>query len=223
MTNVTPCSDHTLASAGAGARRVRPLLRAGLVAALALGLAVSACGPSQDDSADLVLTGGRVITVDAAIPEAEAIAVRDGRIAAVGSSAEIAPWIGPDTRVVELDGRIALPGFIEGHAHYMRLGSAQLELDLTEATSWDEIVTLVADAVAEAEPGELIRGRGWHQEKWTPRPEPNVDGLPHHDALSAVSLTIPPPFPNDQVASASGEDHIVPDEGLNHGQAVGGA
>jgi predicted amidohydrolase YtcJ len=172
-------------SCRAGVRPTRPSVRTALVAALAL--VVSACAPGQDEAADLVLTGGKVVTVDAAIPEAEAVAVRDGRIAAVGSSAEIASWIGPETQVVELEGRVALPGFIEGHAHYMRLGSAQLELDLTEATSWDEIVTLVAGAVAEAEPGELIRGRGWHQEKWTERPEPNVDGLPHHDALSAVS------------------------------------
>jgi predicted amidohydrolase YtcJ len=46
---------------------------------------------------------------------------------------------------------------------------------------------MVGEAVADAEPGELITGRGWHQEKWSPRPKPNVDGLPHHDALSAVS------------------------------------
>ncbi len=184
MTNKTPTISGLLHPA-AWVRRLSGHARSGLAAAVAVTLV--ACGPTQDDTADLVLTGGKVVTVDPAVAEAEAIAVRDGRIAAVGSSAEIASWTVPDTRVVELDGRLALPGFIEGHGHYMGLGRAQLELDLTEATSWDEMVALVAGAVAEAEPGELIRGRGWHQEKWASRPEPNVDGLPHHDALSAVS------------------------------------
>jgi predicted amidohydrolase YtcJ len=61
-----------------------------------------------------------------------------------------------------------MPGFIEGHAHYMRLGASTLELNLNDAMSWDEIVDRVAAAVAEAEPGELITGHGWHQERWTP-------------------------------------------------------
>jgi predicted amidohydrolase YtcJ len=69
----------------------------------------------------------------------------------------------------------------------MRVGQAQLELDLTEVANWDEIVAMVAAAVAEATPGQLILGSGWHQEKWDRRPEPNVDGFPYHAALSAVS------------------------------------
>ena len=185
--NTRRSPDDPRCSHRPGAWRRLSLLRAGLMVGLAVTVPLTACTSSQDESADMVLTGGKVVTVDPALPEAEALAVRDGRIAAVGSAAEIASWIGPDTRVVELDGRLVLPGFIEGHAHYMGVGAAQLELNLTEATSWDEIVELVAGAVAEAEPGELIRGRGWHQEKWTERPEPNVDGLPYHDALSAVS------------------------------------
>lgn len=158
-------------------------------AALALAgvLLLAACGSGAGESADLVLTGGKVVTVDPSMPEGEAVAIRDGRIAAVGSVEEISGWIGPDTEVVELDGRLAMPGFIEGHAHYMRLGASTLELNLSDATSWDEIVERVADAVAEAEPGELITGHGWHQERWTPRPDPNVDGLPFHASLSAVS------------------------------------
>jgi hypothetical protein len=60
-------------------------------------------------------------------------------------------------------------------------------LDLNEVRSWDEIVALVADAVAESEPGEWIRGRGWHQEKWDREPSPSVEGLPLHGGLSRVS------------------------------------
>jgi predicted amidohydrolase YtcJ len=61
------------------------------------------------------------------------------------------------------------------------------QLDLSRAGSWSDIVAQVAHAVAEAQPGELIRGRGWHQEKWSERPEPNVDGVPLHHELSAIS------------------------------------
>ena len=142
MTNTNPSSGEMHHPRRRGIHRASSLLRTGLAFALGLSLPLSACGPAQNDDADLVLTGGKVVTVDPTVPEAEAVAVRDGRIAAVGSASEIASWIGPDTRVVDLDGKLALPGFIEGHAHYMRVGAAQLELDLTEATSWEEIVSL---------------------------------------------------------------------------------
>ena len=69
----------------------------------------------------------------------------------------------------------------------MGIGNANLQLNLMDVANWDEIVAMVEEAAAEAEPGELIRGRGWHQEKWDRIPDPNVDGLPFHQALSAVS------------------------------------
>jgi hypothetical protein len=162
--------------------------RTRLGAALALATLIPlGCGGPAGGPADLVLRGGKIATLETGNPEVQALAARDGRIVALGSDEELSELIGPETEVVELDGRLAIPGFIEGHAHYMRLGSATLELNLMDAASWDEIVRMVAEAVADAEPGELITGRGWHQEKWSPRPEPNVDGLPFHDSLSAVS------------------------------------
>ena len=156
------------------------------IAALLLVVAGCAAGP-QDPMADLVLRGGRVVTVDSTLPVAEAVAVRGDRIVAVGTDAEIAGQIGPDTRVIELEGRLVTPGFIEGHGHFMGVGSAQLNLDLTEVRSWDEVVALVETAVADAAPGEWILGRGWHQEKWDGVPEGAVDGVPTHHTLSAVS------------------------------------
>src|SRR6185312_6781450 len=95
------------------------------------------------EPADLVLRGGKVVTL-AEPEEAEAIAVRGERIVAIGTAAEIAPLIGAKTRVVELAGRIAMPGFIEGHGHFFSLGDSKRKLDLSRATSWDEIVELVA-------------------------------------------------------------------------------
>jgi predicted amidohydrolase YtcJ len=160
--------------------------------ALFLGLAVlvgiSSCSsPKLVEPASLVLRGGTVISVDDALPRAEAIAIRGFEIAAVGSNREIDAHIGPATEVIELDGRLAIPGFIDGHAHYLDLGEAKMILDLTRAATWQQIVDQVAAAAERAEPGEWILGSGWHQEKWIQVPEPNVADLPLHDRLSAVS------------------------------------
>ncbi len=137
--------------------------------------------------ADLVLTGGKVVTVDADQPEATALASSGEIIVAVGSEQQIAAFIGPETRVIDLDGRLVVPGFIDGHGHFMSLGTSLLQLDLRPARSWQQVVALVEQAVAKAAPGELIRGRGWHQEKWDQPPELAFEGLPHHGSLSAIS------------------------------------
>ncbi len=155
-------------------------------AALIGSIAAAACGEPANP-ADLVLTNGKVVTVDDALPEAEAVAIRGDRIVAVGSSAEIDALVGSSTRVVDLAGRLAIPGFIEGHGHFMSLGGSKMILDLNSVSSFEQIVQMVADAVTEAEPGQWIQGRGWHQEKWTSVPEGAVDGVPTHHALSAVS------------------------------------
>ncbi len=158
-----------------------------LLGLLALGAACERSASVDLEPASLVLRGGKLVTLDAQRPEAEAIAVRGHAIVAVGTNAEVASYVGESTEVIELAGRLVTPGFIEGHGHYMGLGGSKLILDLTAAESWDEIVSMVGDAVREAEPGDWIVGRGWHQEKWTAVPEPNVDGVPLHAGLSAVS------------------------------------
>ncbi|MEE2897457.1 MAG: amidohydrolase [Gemmatimonadota bacterium] len=157
-----------------------------LFATLTVAFAACDSGPTPE-AADLVLRGGKIVTVDEQVPEAQALAARDGRIVAVGSNAEIADYIGEGTEVLELDGNLAIPGFIEGHGHYMGVGRSRLQLNLMTVANWDEVVAMVEAAVAQSQPGEVITGRGWHQEKWDRRPEPNVDGLPHHRSLSAVS------------------------------------
>jgi predicted amidohydrolase YtcJ len=158
--------------------------------ALLSALAAAGCTRTTADPSEmatLVLRGGRIVTVDDSRPEAQAMAVRGDTIVALGSDREIARHVGPDTEVIELQGRLAIPGFIEGHGHFMGVGDAQMQLKLQDAKSWDEIVAMVAEAVKAAQPGELIRGRGWHQEKWDPPPSPSVEGLPTHQALSRVS------------------------------------
>jgi len=145
-----------------------------------------ACAPAEEP-ADLVLMGGRIVTMDGANPEAEALAARGQELVAVGTLKAVSRFIGPDTEVIDLGGALAVPGLIEGHGHFLGVGRAKMQLDLRSVADFDEIVSMVETAVAEAEPGQWILGRGWHQEKWDSVPEPNVSGLPYHDALSAVS------------------------------------
>jgi hypothetical protein len=137
--------------------------------------------------ADLVLEHGKIVTVDSAQPRAEALAIRDHRILAVGSDAAIARYVGPDTKVVDLRGRLAIPGFIDAHAHFMGLGESLKQLDLMGAPTWQAIVRKVAAAAKDAKPGEWILGQGWHQAKWEHPPRPNVEGLPLHASLDSVA------------------------------------
>ncbi|HLP60044.1 MAG TPA: amidohydrolase [Candidatus Deferrimicrobium sp.] len=137
--------------------------------------------------ADLVLTGGKIITLDDSKPTAEALAVSRGHILAVGSSEEIKPYISGSTQVIVLEGKTVIPGLIESHGHFTSLGRTKMQLDLTKIKNWDEAVEMVKQAAEKAKPGEWILGRGWHQEKWNRAPQPNVEGLPFHDVLSKVS------------------------------------
>src|SRR5436190_10042415 len=132
-----------------------------LFAAAALMSCRSASRPDRPAPADLVLRGGRLVTLDDTMPEAGALAARDGRIVALGTAADIAPLIGPATEVIELNAAFAMPGFIEGHGHFTGIGESRLNLDLAGTTSWDGIVGLVAQAIANAKPGQWIAGRGW--------------------------------------------------------------
>lgn len=145
------------------------------------------CDVDEAPTADMILTNGKVVTVDDSAPEAEAIAILGDTIMAVGSSEEIAALSGPTTEIIDLEGQLAIPGFIEGHAHFMGLGYSKMILDLTQANTWDEIIAMVEEAVSQAEPGEWITGRGWHQEKWDVVPEGTVDGVPTHYSLSDIS------------------------------------
>jgi predicted amidohydrolase YtcJ len=161
-----------------------------LVSVLAL-TGAGCVGAPPPPAADLVLRGGRIVTLDDATPEAQALAARNGIIVAVGSEADVAAHIGPSTQVIDLAGQLAMPGFIEGHGHFVGIGENKTNLDLLNTTSWDQIIAAVRQAVEKARPGQWIIGRGWHQEKWTALPQPSVEGFPTHQSLDRVSPNHP--------------------------------
>jgi len=139
------------------------------------------------NAADLVLRNGRIITMDNRWPQVSALAVKGDRISAVGSDRDMLRYTGMETQVIDLKGMLTIPGFIEGHGHFFSLGASLMEVELRNAENWDAIIALVAAEVKNKKTGTWIVGRGWHQDKWTTKPQPNVEGLPIHHKLSAVS------------------------------------
>jgi predicted amidohydrolase YtcJ len=142
---------------------------------------------STDDMADLVLQNGKILTLESDFPEVQALAVKGNEILAVGTDKDVDVHIGADTEVIDLKGKLAVPGLIDGHGHFMSLGESLMGIDLKKAQTWDEIISMVAEEVKGSEPGQWIVGRGWHQDKWEQRPEPEVEGLPVHENLSRIS------------------------------------
>nr|MBA3295619.1 amidohydrolase family protein [Acidobacteriota bacterium] len=142
-------------------------------------------------AADLILTNGRIVTVEDGAPDAQAIAVRGDRIIAIGSSPDMQKHRGATTQVIDLQGQLVIPGFTESHGHFTGIGQAELNLKLMPTKTWDEIVAMVAEAAKSAKPGQWIYGRGWHQEKWDVKPKENVEGFPLHKSLDVVSPNNP--------------------------------
>ena len=150
-------------------------------------LLITACKGTVQESATLLIFGGNIYTVDDTRPMVEAVAVKDNTILFAGSLAEAEQYKNDKTQLLDLNGKTMTPGLIEGHGHFMGLGYNELNLDLNNTTSYQEIVDAVAERVKTAEPGEWITGRGWHQSKWTEMPSETVNGFQTHDLLSAVS------------------------------------
>jgi predicted amidohydrolase YtcJ len=145
--------------------------------------------------ADLILRDATVITVDAADRIVEAVAVRDGRIVAVGSSAELDGLVGPDTRVLDLPGKTVAPGFIDSHTHNVHVGEfrysfGQLNLAAELVPSLADLLEQVRGRAARAGPGEWIGGRnfdpnGMRERRWPTRHE--LDAVaPGHPVLITI-------------------------------------
>jgi len=128
--------------------------------------------------ADLVVTNAQIYTSDVNRPVAEALAVRAGRIAFVGSNRGALALAGPRTERLDLAGKTVITGMVDAHAHLLGLGQALRTVDLVGTRSYDEVIARVVERVKTARPGEWIRGRGWDQNDWADT------RFPTHAALS---------------------------------------
>ncbi|HEU4880909.1 MAG TPA: amidohydrolase, partial [Longimicrobium sp.] len=151
----------------------------------------SAAQPVDEASAaDRVFTGGRVFLADSANTIVQAIALRDGRVLAVGTDAEVRRFAGPSTEVIDLRGRLVTPGFNDAHIHFGAGGRGLLEVDLLATTSLAEIERRVATAAAQAQPGEWILGRGWDHTR-LPASELGAGGWPTKEVLDRAAPNNP--------------------------------
>ena len=133
---------------------------------------------AQQHPADLVVTNGRIYTVDAARPVVDAMAIRGGRVVFVGDRAGAKALTGAQTEVLDLDGQTVIPGMTDAHAHVLGLGQALRNVDLVGTASYEAVIARVAARAKETPKGEWIIGRGWDQNDW------GDTRWPSHEALS---------------------------------------
>ena len=134
------------------------------LACLLSGLSASAQAP------DLILVHGKILTVDAKDSIAQAVAIRQGKIIAVGSNKKILQLAGSKARVIDLHGRTATPGLIDSHAHIATGGVDELySVSLSDAATVDEVKRRVQAAAVKLKPGEWLTGAGWDEGKLTER------------------------------------------------------
>jgi len=125
---------------------------------------VTSIGTQAQQPADLVVFNGKVLTMDAQDSVVEAVAVRGGKILAVGTTAEIRKLAGPSTQLVDLHGRSVTPGLIDAHLHFADV-SPLYSVDLSNATTIGDVQRMVKERVSKAKPGDWIEGRGWDEGK----------------------------------------------------------
>jgi len=127
----------------------------------------------QPNPVDLVLTGGTVWTGVPGAAPVEAVAVRAGRIVELGSTERILEYVGPDTRMVDLNGRLVVPGLIDAHVHFLSGGHQLASVDLRDADSPEEFARRLGAFAATREAGEWILGGDWDHERWPGAPLPD--------------------------------------------------
>ena len=143
-----------------------------------VGLAAMVPGcATNEPAADLILTGGRIYTMNPSQPRVEALAVRGDKIVFAGTRDGALARKGDDTRVLDLEGGIAIPGLIDAHAHLPNLGRMLREVNLNGTTTKTEIRDLVTARMSDARPGEWIQGRGWDQNDWQVKSFPTWQDL----------------------------------------------
>src|ERR1041384_2410973 len=136
-------------------------------------------------AADLIITNAKIWTVDKTRPNAEALAVLGERIVAVGSAAEVDAWHGPQTKVLDAQGKLVLPGFNDAHVHFVDGGDHLSAVQLKDAASPEEFARKIADRVKTTAKGEWIMGGDWDEQKWSPA------NLPTKELIDPVTPDTP--------------------------------
>jgi predicted amidohydrolase YtcJ len=145
----------------------------------------------EHGKADLILTGGKIVTVDEDFNIAEAVAVKDGKFVAVGTDQDMKTWRGEATEIIDLKGKMVLPGLIDSHLHMVSSGTilSQINCRTPPMSSISDIMATVKEEVAKAKTGEWIQGRGWDQAKLAEHRDPTRWDLDEAAPDNPVCLT----------------------------------
>jgi predicted amidohydrolase YtcJ len=129
---------------------------------------------AQKVTADLVITNANVRTLDSAKPTAQAVAVIGNKIISIGTNAEIKQLIGKQTKVIDAQGKLLLPGFNDAHVHFIEGGMGLSSVDLRDAKSPEEFTKRIKDFAAKLPKGRWVLGGVWDHENWTPNNLPTA-------------------------------------------------
>jgi predicted amidohydrolase YtcJ len=136
-------------------------------------------------AADLIITNGKIWTVDKSLPMAQAVAVLGDRIVAVGSSADVDAWRGRNTQVIDAGGKLLLPGFNDAHVHFVSGGKQLDSIQLNDATSSQEFARRIGERAKVTPKDEWILGGNWDETKWNP------PSMPTKELIDAVTPDTP--------------------------------
>jgi len=139
----------------------------------------------QKPAADLIVTNAKVWTVDKSAPTAEAVAILGDRIVAVGLTADVDLWRGPQTKVIDADGKLLLPGFNDSHVHFITGGSQLDSVQLNDASSAEEFARRIGEKARSIPKGQWILDGDWDETKWNPAE------LPTNKTIDAVTPDTP--------------------------------
>ncbi|HEY1315263.1 MAG TPA: amidohydrolase [Steroidobacteraceae bacterium] len=172
------------------------IARCGALAVLSGALAVAHAASPDKPAADLIIRHARIWTLNPAQAEAQAVAVLNGRIVAVGSDGAVLTWAGSRTQVVDAEGKRLLPGFNDAHVHFEDGGASLSAVQLNDAPSLEVFVKRIGDYAARAAKGEWILAGDWDETKWSPAK------LPTRQDIDAVT-------PNNPLAIDRYDGHMI--------------
>ena len=185
---------------------------------LVLIIPLTSC--SEEKGPDLIVHSANIYTIEIGEGIADAIAIKDGIIQAIGDNESILAKKTSTTKLIDANGKFLMPGFIEGHGHFSGMGNSMVNLNLLNTKNWDEVLSMVKTKVSDTKKGAWLTGRGWHQEKWDTPLDEEVDGYPYHNELSKLTTDNPvilyhasghSLFANEQAMKAVGISTETPD------------
>ncbi len=157
--------------------------------AVMLVLSLAMVNPQRPREADRVIVNAKIWTGNPRQPYAEALAIGGDRLLAVGTAADVRDLIGPKTQVLDLKGRLVLPGFIDNHTHFVNGGFQLLSIDLRDARDPQEFARRIAERAKALPPGRWITGGNWDHEQWPGAPLPRKEWIDPYTPNTPVFVT----------------------------------